>query len=157
MKCPECGLINPDTALRCDCGYDFATGDLKDSYLPPERLRALDPEPAGLNLIQRLWRGYVPLVWTYWLFGVVGGMVIFGFSAYSDLFWDSLDDSPAMILLSMFTLLGLAYQVLIMVAIWRSADRYQGSSVWRQLAKVAVIMGGIRALLQLVRGVTGSP
>ena len=23
MKCANCGLINPDTATRCDCGYDF--------------------------------------------------------------------------------------------------------------------------------------
>ena len=23
MKCPNCGLINPDIALRCDCGYRF--------------------------------------------------------------------------------------------------------------------------------------
>jgi len=23
MKCPNCGLTNPDEALRCDCGYDF--------------------------------------------------------------------------------------------------------------------------------------
>lgn len=23
MKCPRCGLINPETALQCDCGYDF--------------------------------------------------------------------------------------------------------------------------------------
>ncbi len=25
MKCPSCGLINPDSALRCDCGYNFDT------------------------------------------------------------------------------------------------------------------------------------
>ncbi len=24
-ECPECTLINPDTAKRCDCGYDFET------------------------------------------------------------------------------------------------------------------------------------
>jgi hypothetical protein len=23
MDCPTCGLINPPTAQRCDCGYDF--------------------------------------------------------------------------------------------------------------------------------------
>ena len=23
MNCPRCGLINPETAERCDCGYDF--------------------------------------------------------------------------------------------------------------------------------------
>ena len=25
LKCPQCGLFNPDTAQRCDCGYDFET------------------------------------------------------------------------------------------------------------------------------------
>ena len=23
MKCPNCGSSNPETAQRCDCGYDF--------------------------------------------------------------------------------------------------------------------------------------
>ena len=23
MECPNCGLENPDTAILCDCGYDF--------------------------------------------------------------------------------------------------------------------------------------
>jgi len=25
MNCPQCGLINPETALRCDCGHSFET------------------------------------------------------------------------------------------------------------------------------------
>jgi len=33
MKCPRCGLINPDGAIRCDCGYDFKTGEVKNSFL----------------------------------------------------------------------------------------------------------------------------
>jgi hypothetical protein len=33
MKCPRCGLINPDTALRCDCGYDFAAKEIRESYV----------------------------------------------------------------------------------------------------------------------------
>ncbi len=33
MKCPKCGLINPDTALRCDCGYDFASKEMRESYV----------------------------------------------------------------------------------------------------------------------------
>jgi len=31
-KCPICGLINPDSGSRCDCGYDFETGIIKESY-----------------------------------------------------------------------------------------------------------------------------
>lgn len=26
MLCPKCRLINPDSSLVCDCGYDFSTG-----------------------------------------------------------------------------------------------------------------------------------
>jgi hypothetical protein len=29
MKCPKCGLINPEAAQRCDCGHDFATHAVK--------------------------------------------------------------------------------------------------------------------------------
>jgi uncharacterized membrane protein YvbJ len=32
-KCPKCGLINTETALRCDCGYDFSSGQVKGSLL----------------------------------------------------------------------------------------------------------------------------
>jgi hypothetical protein len=31
--CPKCKLVNPDTAERCDCGYDFASGTMQNSYL----------------------------------------------------------------------------------------------------------------------------
>ena len=31
--CPQCGLMSPDEALRCDCGYDFVTHTMQASYL----------------------------------------------------------------------------------------------------------------------------
>ncbi len=33
MDCPRCALINPATAERCDCGYEFRTGQVLESYL----------------------------------------------------------------------------------------------------------------------------
>jgi hypothetical protein len=26
MRCPKCGLENPESAVWCDCGYNFTTG-----------------------------------------------------------------------------------------------------------------------------------
>lgn len=36
MECPKCSLINPQTAQRCDCGYDFESGTMKRPYLSSE-------------------------------------------------------------------------------------------------------------------------
>jgi hypothetical protein len=33
MTCPKCKLLNPDSALRCDCGYDFQTRTIQESSL----------------------------------------------------------------------------------------------------------------------------
>jgi uncharacterized RDD family membrane protein YckC len=35
MRCPKCKLENPPTAARCDCGYDFASGQMRASYATP--------------------------------------------------------------------------------------------------------------------------
>ena len=40
MVCPACNLRNPPRAMRCDCGYDFASGEVQRSYLPPKRPHA---------------------------------------------------------------------------------------------------------------------
>jgi hypothetical protein len=39
MECPMCGLLNPDTAQRCDCGFDFPSGTMMSSLLDLEELR----------------------------------------------------------------------------------------------------------------------
>lgn len=33
MKCQNCGLENPPTAQRCDCGFDFLSNKIESSYL----------------------------------------------------------------------------------------------------------------------------
>ena len=33
MKCPNCTLEHPPGALRCDCGFEFPAGTLKESGL----------------------------------------------------------------------------------------------------------------------------
>lgn len=64
MRCPKCQLENPPTALRCDCGYDFASGQMKASYLtgapavPPEKpSRLLEASAVALVLLNMLLYG----------------------------------------------------------------------------------------------------
>jgi len=37
QQCPKCDLTNPPSAVRCDCGYDFATRIIQKSYLDERR------------------------------------------------------------------------------------------------------------------------
>jgi hypothetical protein len=32
-NCPQCGLVNPTEAQRCDCGWDFVSGSAQQPYL----------------------------------------------------------------------------------------------------------------------------
>ena len=51
MDCPNCKLVNPPTAERCDCGYDFRTGTMKESYLTERDKRLSKPEIVGVALV----------------------------------------------------------------------------------------------------------
>ena len=37
MTCPNCGLINPELAGRCDCGYDFEARQVRKEFIPAPR------------------------------------------------------------------------------------------------------------------------
>lgn len=37
MRCPNCGLENPPSALRCDCGYNFPSGTMEQPHSLPEK------------------------------------------------------------------------------------------------------------------------
>ena len=37
--CPRCRLYSPDSAQRCDCGYDFDSGQVERSYVVEDLVR----------------------------------------------------------------------------------------------------------------------
>jgi hypothetical protein len=47
MDCPNCKLVNPPTAARCDCGYDFEMHTVRESYLT-QRDRRLSRQSLGV-------------------------------------------------------------------------------------------------------------
>lgn len=64
MQCPNCRLENPPIALRCDCGYDFESRQVKDSYLP-------GGPPKKKHWIVVALRGVAVAVGLYLLWGLV--------------------------------------------------------------------------------------
>jgi len=54
MKCPKCGLFNPDSAMRCDCGYDFESAQVKESYAGEEAVMYSGTVSSGIRLVNFL-------------------------------------------------------------------------------------------------------
>jgi hypothetical protein len=53
MKCPKCGLVNPDNAQRCQCGYDFELMKQLTSYLGQSATRTPEETETIEDLFQR--------------------------------------------------------------------------------------------------------
>jgi hypothetical protein len=54
MECPRCGLTNPPSAQRCDCGYDFVTRSVKAAYFrqaPPKAIIKVSVLTVGLDVV----------------------------------------------------------------------------------------------------------
>jgi len=105
-----------------------------------------------MDLIKDLWRGDVPLVKTYWLFGVAVGIlfnVAFIYIEYQPAAFASAFGQVFVLGLAVFVFV---YSAFICVAIWRSANKYQGLQRYTVLAKISVIfgvMGIIKTLLEI--------
>ncbi|HHT9115421.1 MAG TPA: hypothetical protein ACFYEL_03020, partial [Candidatus Wunengus californicus] len=53
IKCPQCGLLNPDSATRCDCGYSFPLIQLEEDEPQPTLAEILRSVPVVKNMKQR--------------------------------------------------------------------------------------------------------
>ncbi len=82
LKCPQCGLISPDSALRCDCGYLFSpTGPRTQTKALPAVRKPLIP---GWSIIS-LFAPFVGLFCSIgaWInAGVAFGNTFVGFAAF---------------------------------------------------------------------------
>lgn len=57
-KCPNCGLWNPPSAMRCDCGYDFDSNSIQASFAD-SGAASVAKERAERNLPTLVVRGVV--------------------------------------------------------------------------------------------------
>lgn len=95
------------------------------------------------SILSKLVNGGFGLPKTYWLFGVLGNLlfvipVVLAVAAQS------------MAALILVLLLSITYSLTVAAGIWKASDKYQGAKVWAVLAKIAVILGILRLLVDLV-------
>ena len=98
-----------------------------------------------MGLIARIWRGEEGLARTFWGWGFAVNVALKGVS----MLLLSLGRDKAASAMLAFLVFMLAYQVFISVAIWRSADRYDGYRGWVFLAKLVVVLGVLQTVASL--------
>ena len=57
MNCPQCGLINPETAQRCDCGYDFISKSVERPHFGSSPNTAFSKIAIGAQVMALLLAG----------------------------------------------------------------------------------------------------
>jgi hypothetical protein len=108
--------------------------------------------------IVRLWRGDVALVITYWVFGAVGGVALRLLSPAAT--YEIMAHSTTMsvfdiqVLLYLWVAFLITYSVFILVAVWRSANKYRimrlASKGNATLAQGACVLGALSVLSTLL-------
>lgn len=94
-----------------------------------------------MNAFKSMMAGNERLVITYWVWGVIGTMVV----SYGLGFLFVMLGLPLIVA----PLLTLVYWGPVAMGIWKSSDNYKGNSLWAILAKVAVVLGLISQLYML--------
>lgn len=85
------------------------------------------------NLLKNLWEGNLGLAMTYWVYGVLGGIVWgVGISA--------INPAPNGSLIKIVWLLFACYYFVIYIGVWKAANKFAGNKAWAILAKFAVIV-----------------
>ena len=103
------------------------------------------------NFITRLFNGDISLAVTYWIFGVIIGNIIFGMlCSLIDAKYFELIPKVGILPINIFLLIGLVYNIFILIAIYRSAVKYKGNKIWSILARILVIINTIFIISILV-------
>jgi hypothetical protein len=99
----------------------------------------------GAGFVSKLFRGDVSLPITYWVFGVlidnVGCQIALSIIESNYLKITSTQVGAWSVM--GFYWLAVGYSIFMLIAIWRSASKYQGRALWSGFARVAVVFGTI--------------
>ena len=91
-----------------------------------------------MQLIKRLWRGEIPLGEAFWRYTVLYGLLI-NLVTHGLFFALLVQDAP-MALLALAFALPVPYNLFMIVAVWRSADRYPGPKSRADLASATAVL-----------------
>jgi hypothetical protein len=91
-----------------------------------------------MSRIRQLWNGELPLAHVFWNYTIIYGsfanlLTTAGALAAITLGW------PGWLAVLIF-FLPAPYNVLMVVAVWRSAARYQGNAIWAHAARIAAVV-----------------
>lgn len=102
----------------------------------------------------RLFRGDISLPITYWVFGVLIGNVAFQIilKVIEFKYIDIATSQVGSWAVIAFYWLAIGYSIFMLIAIWRSAGKYKGKAVWAGLARVAVVLGTLVLIGNLIIG-----
>jgi hypothetical protein len=81
VKCPRCKLENPENALQCDCGHEFAAAfaRISSGRLAPTAtaepsgslyLRSIDNSLRAIKIVVLAWATLTVIGFVYWLLAV---------------------------------------------------------------------------------------
>ncbi len=88
--------------------------------------------------IKDLWAGERPLRHVFWHYAVGYGLLM-NLTTHLVFLAVLLNDASLGLAVVAFAL-PIPYNVFVAVAVWRSADRYQGSKSWADMARVATVI-----------------
>lgn len=116
------------------------------------------PPVESTNFLARLWRGQIPLGQTYWIYGVLGSIVIRIISPviayYMAANATSLSGFDIALIRYTWAAIAIAYSLFICVAIWRSANRYAiikpKNKVNASLAQCVVVLSAVATVAAFV-------
>jgi hypothetical protein len=90
------------------------------------------------KLVAHLWAGEAPLKQAFWQYAVGYGLLLNLITTLAFLALIARDANTALIVLAFA--LPVPYNVLAVVAVWRSANRYPGSKTWADLACIGTVI-----------------
>lgn len=86
--------------------------------------------------IVRLWRGEVPLAEAFWSYAILGGLALNVTATFAMFLLLKVDNAAAVAVF----LLPVPYNLFMLGAVWRSAERYTGPPAWAQAARIAIVV-----------------